>query len=67
MAVTGIAVVIVVVALVLFKRLTDGPPNYSGANSSITHNPLGLRAKSVLYTGEISTDNHTQAVETFSL
>lgn len=56
--VTGIAVV-VVVALVLFKHLTDGLPNHSGTNSSITHNPLGLQAKSVLYTGEISTDNYT--------
>lgn len=57
--VTRIAVV-VVVALVLFKHLTDGLANHSGTNSSITHNPLGLRAKSVLYTGEISADNNTR-------
>lgn len=66
LVVTGIAV-LVVVLLVLFKHLTDGLSNHSGTNSSITHNPLGLRAKSVLYTGEISADNYTQAVKTSSL
>lgn len=62
--VTGLEVV-VAVAVLLFKRLTDGLPNHSGTNSSITHNPLGLRAKSVLYTGEISADNYKHAVKTF--
>lgn len=54
------------VALVLFKHLTDRLPNHSETNSSITHNPLSLGAKSVLHTGEISTDNYTQAVRTLS-
>lgn len=55
---------VVVVALVLFKHLTDGLSNHSGTNISIPHNPVGLQAKSALYTGEISSDTHT--VKTFS-
>ena len=61
-----VLVVVTGVALVLFKHLTDRLPNHSEANSSITHNPLSLGAKSVLHTGEISTDNYTQAVRTLS-
>lgn len=49
----------IVVAQVLVNHLTDELPNYRRANSSITHNPMGLQAKSVLYTREISTDNST--------
>lgn len=65
--VTGIAMFIVVVALDVFSHVTGRLSGQRGPNSSITHNPLGLQAKSVLYTGEISTDNDTQAVKTSSL
>lgn len=44
------------VALVLFKRLTDRLSNHSGTNISIPHNPVGLPAKSALYTGKNSND-----------
>lgn len=47
---------LVVVTLVLFKHLTDRLSNPSGTNISIPHNPVGLQAKSALYTGKNSND-----------
>lgn len=60
--------VVVFVALVLSKCLTDKLPNHSAMISSIKHSPSGLKAKLVsVYTREISTGNYIHMTQRLSL